>query len=293
MSPSGHPSAPGLVPDIAGALAWARAQIDPTDARVLLRAVLQCTAARLAAWPEQRLQLQDWVQFQALVGRRVAGEPVAYLTGTREFFGRDFVVSPAVLIPRPDTELVVEQVLAHCGGRRGLRVLDLGTGSGALAITLALELDAATVTAIDRSPAALQVARANALRLGADVSFVLSDWFAALAQQQFDLIVANPPYVAAADPHLEQGDVRFEPRTALASGPAGLDDLNAIIAAAPRHLASGGWLFVEHGYDQAAAVRMLLSEAGLLAAASWKDLAGIERVSGGCRPGSQPDPLPA
>lgn len=281
MSAFEHPPPSGLPPDIAGALAWARAQIDLMDARVLLRQVMQCSAARLAAWPEQRLQPAAWQAYQALVERRAAGEPVAYLTGMREFFGRDFVVTPAVLIPRPDTELVVERVLAHCSDRRGLRVLDMGTGSGALAITLALELEAAEVTAIDRSRAALQVATANAARLGAAVSFVVSDWFAGLAQRRFDLIVANPPYIAAADPHLEQGDVRFEPRTALASGPAGLDDLIGIVAAAPRHLDPGGWLFVEHGYDQAAAVRALLTDAGFAAIASWKDLAGIERVSGG------------
>ena len=267
--------------DIAGALAWARAQIDPMDARVLLRHVLQCPAARLVAWPEQRLEAADWAQFQALVARRVAGEPVAYLTGTREFFGREFLVTPAVLIPRPDTELLVELALAHLAGVRGARVLDLGTGSGALAVTLALEFDNADITAVDRSREALWVAMANAARLGASVSFVQSDWFGALEDEVFELIVANPPYVAAADPHLEQGDVRFEPRTALAAGPQGLDDLAEIVAAAPARLVAGGWLFLEHGYDQASAVRGLLTDAGFAAIASWKDIAAIERVSGG------------
>ncbi len=268
-------------PCIAEALAWARKCIDVMDARVLLRYVLCCPAAYLAAWPEKQLGEAAWADFRALVERRVAGEPVAYLTGEREFFGRDFMVTPAVLIPRPDTELLVELALAHCSGQRDLRVLDLGTGSGALAITLALEFGAADVVALDRSREALWVAMANATRLGASVSFVQSDWFTALGEERFHLIVANPPYIAAADPHLEAGDLRFEPRTALVAGPAGLDDLAEIVAQAPRHLEAEGWLFVEHGYDQAAAVRGLLADRGFGAIASWKDLAGIERVSGG------------
>lgn len=267
--------------DIAGALAWARAQIDQMDARVLLRHVLQCPAARLIAWPEQRLEAADWANYQQLVERRVAGEPVAYLTSSREFYGREFIVTPAVLIPRPETELLVELALAHSAGQRGLHVLDMGTGSGALAVTLALEMDAAEITALDRSREALWVAMANAAKLGASVSFVQSDWFSALGDEQFGLIVANPPYIAAADPHLEQGDVRFEPRGALAAGPQGLDDLAEIIAGAPARLVDGGWLFLEHGYDQAAAARGLLADAGFGSIASWKDLAGIERVSGG------------
>ena len=267
--------------DIAGALAWARGRIELMDARVLLRHVLQCPAARLVAWPEQRLAAEDWQAYRSLVERRVAGEPVAYLTGEREFFGREFMVTPAVLIPRPDTELLVELALAHFAGRKGVRVLDMGTGSGALAVSLALELDAPDVTALDRSREALWVAMANAARLGASVSFVQSDWFAALGDERFDLIVANPPYIAAADPHLEQGDVRFEPMGALAAGPSGLDDLQEIVGQAPAWLEVEGWLFLEHGYDQAAAVRGLLADAGFASIASWKDIAGIERVTGG------------
>ena len=217
----------------------------------------------------------------ALVERRAAGEPVAYLTGTREFYGREFLVTPAVLIPRPETELLVELALAHFPGWRGLRVLDLGTGSGALAVTLALELEVAELVALDRSREALWVAMANAAKLGASVSFVQSDWFGALGDEQFELIVSNPPYIAAGDPHLERGDVRFEPRAALAAGPQGLDDLAEIVAGAPARLVDGGWLFLEHGYDQAAAARSLLADAGFAAIASWADLAGIERVSGG------------
>lgn len=268
-------------PAIAGALAWARERIDQVDARVLLRHVLSCPASRLVAWPEQRLSDAEWGAFQGMVERRAIGEPVAYLVGEREFFGRTFAVTPSVLIPRPDTELLVELALAHFTGRRRVRVLDMGTGSGALAITLALELDGADVTALDRSREALWVAMANAARLGASVSFVQSDWFAAVGDERFQLIVANPPYIAAADPHLDEGDLRFEPRTALAAGPRGLDDLAEITARAPQHLEAEGWLFLEHGYDQALSVRGLLADAGFASIASWKDLAGIERVSGG------------
>lgn len=272
---------PESAPDIAAALAWARTRIAVVDARVLLRHVLQCSAARLVAYPETALGVQEWTAFRGLVDRREAGEPVAYLTGVREFYGRSFAVTPAVLIPRADTELLVELSLAHFGDRPRSRVLDLGTGSGALAVTLALELPDADVTAVDRSREALLVAMANAARLGASVSFVLGDWFLPLGGDRYQLIVANPPYVAAGDPHLEDGDVRFEPGTALVAGPQGLDDLAVIAAAAPRHLEAGGWLLMEHGYDQAAAVRGLLADAGFAGIASWKDLAGIERVSGG------------
>jgi len=267
--------------DISAALAWGRARVDPMEARLLLRHVLQCPLSRLVARPEQPLEAKAWADYRALIERREAGEPVAYLVGGREFYGREFMVSPSVLIPRPDTELLVELAIAHCGQGRRVKLLDLGTGSGALAITLALELDEAEVTAVDRSREALWVAMANAARLGASLSFVESDWFAALGEERFDIIVANPPYIAAGDPHLQQGDLRFEPRSALAAGPAGLDDLAAIVAAAPTRLEPGGWLFLEHGYDQAGAVRGLLTDAGFAGIASWKDLAGIERVSGG------------
>ncbi|NMG53048.1 peptide chain release factor N(5)-glutamine methyltransferase [Aromatoleum aromaticum] len=268
-------------PHIGGALNWARARIAVVDARILLRHVLQCSAARLAAYPEARLEAPEWAEFRSLVERREAGEPVAYLTGEREFFGHPFIVTPAVLIPRPDTELLVELALAHFGDKPHTRVLDLGTGSGALAISLALELPQADVVAVDRSREALWVAMANAARLRASISFVLGDWFSSLGDDHYQLIVANPPYIAAADPHLDEGDVRFEPSTALVAGPDGLDDLAAIAAQAPRHLEPGGWLFMEHGFDQAAAVRGLLTDGGFSSIASWKDLAGIERVSGG------------
>lgn len=268
-------------PDIAGALGWARTRIPVIDARVLLRHVLRCPAARLAAYPEALLDVAEWEQYRAMVGRREVGEPVAYLIGEREFYGYMLFVTPAVLIPRPESELLIELALAHFADKPRTRVLDLGTGSGALAVSLACELSEADVTAVDRSREALLVAMANAARHRASVSLVLSDWFSALPGDRFQLIVANPPYVACADPHLDEGDVRFEPQTALASGPEGLDDLAVIAADAPHYLEPGGWLFMEHGYNQASRVRGLLADAGFASIASHKDLGGIERVTGG------------
>ncbi len=269
------------VPAVGDALDWARKRIALSEARILLRHVLGCPAARLVAWPEAILAPPEWERFRWLVERREAGEPIAYLVGEREFYGRAFMVSPAVLIPRPETELLIELALARFGDRPQARVLDLGTGSGALAITLARELPGADVTAVDRSRDALLIAMSNAVRMKASVSFVQSDWFSALGGDRFQLIVANPPYVAAGDPHLEQGDVRFEPASALASGPEGLDDIAHIVAQSTQHLDPGGWLFIEHGYNQACRVRGLLTDAGFAAIGSYRDLAGIERATGG------------
>ena len=269
--------------DIAGALAWARGHIQPSDARLLLRHVCRASAAHLAAWPEEVLHVAQWRTFQQLVERRTAGEPIAYLTGEREFYGRPFLVNASVLIPRPETELLVELSIARFAAVPRPRVLDLGTGSGILAITLALELDRPEVTATDISRDALAVANTNALRLGAGITFLWSDWYTLLRRNdRFQLIVANPPYIVEDDPHLAQGDLRFEPLTALASGPDGLRALAAIIAGAGRHLEDGGWLFLEHGYNQADAVRDLLAEAGFSHIATWKDIADIDRVCAGC-----------
>ena len=268
-------------PDVASALKWAREHIDSVDARILMRRVLDCAATRLVSHPDLRLDAAEWEQFRHFVTRRASGEPVAYLVGEREFFGYSLMITPAVLIPRPETELLVELAVAHFAGRPNTRVLDLGTGSGALALALDDERQDAEVPPGDRAREALLVAMANAARLRVSVSFVVSDWFASLAGDRFQLIVANPPYVAATDPHLGEGDVRFEPQAALVSGPEGLDDLAEIVVRAPHHLDPGGWLFVEHGYDQARRVRALLADAGFTAIASWNDLAGIERVSGG------------
>lgn len=270
---------------VGAALAAARGRIPASEARLFLRAILGVTAARIAAYPEDALTPAQAERFADLLARRESGEPVAYLLGVREFYGRDFQVSPAVLIPRPETELIVDLVRERVPAGAALAILDLGTGSGALAVTLALELPSATVTAVDFSSAALGVARANAEALGARVRFVESDWFAALAVgERFEVIVSNPPYVADGDPHLADGDVRFEPASALASGPAGLDDIVRIVAAAPAFLTPGGWLLLEHGYDQAAAVRELLLAGGFAEVASARDLAGIERITLGRRP---------
>lgn len=273
------------LPDSLGAaLALARGRIPAAEARMLLGALTGASTAQIAAYPERGLAPELALRFVDMLVRREQGEPVAYLLGEREFYGRRFRVSPAVLIPRPETELIVDTVLARVPRDAAIRILDLGTGSGALAVSLALELPAAQVTAVDISPAALAVASANAQQLGACVRCLESDWFAALQGELFDLIVSNPPYVAAGDPHLDEGDVRFEPPGALASGPAGLDDLARIAAEAPAHLASGGHLLMEHGYDQGAAVRALLQAQGFVEVASARDLAGIERIGFGRRP---------
>ena len=228
-------------------------------------------------------------RFQALAERRRAGEPLAYLLGQQEFYGRPFAVSPAVLIPRADTETLVEtaleQLLLLRQQRRAvpLSLLELGTGSGIIAITLALEAPDTEVHAVERSPDALAVAQQNAKALRADnIHWHAGSWWQALAsRRRFDLIVSNPPYIAANDHHLQQGDLRFEPPQALAAGPDGLDDLRIIIGGAPTHLNPGGWLLLEHGYDQEAPVQALLRDAGFADVFTRRDLAGQPRVSGG------------
>jgi len=266
---------------------------------MLLQQVLGVSRAHLLAHPEQVLDETQATRYRALLQRRLAGEPLAYILGEREFFGLNFKVTPATLIPRADTELLVELALARIpppspgltatlsrererGWGRGFRVLDLGTGSGAIALSIAHARPDIEVTAVDASPEALDVARENARRLNLSNARLLhSDWFAALAGERFDLIVSNPPYIAENDAHLAQGDLRFEPRGALASGADGLDDIRHIVAGAKQHLVPGGWLLFEHGYDQAARVRELLLQWGYAGVFSARDLAGIERVSGG------------
>jgi release factor glutamine methyltransferase len=251
------------------------------EARVLAAFAWNVSPAWLIAHDTDPLRDAQATLFETLLASRLTGVPVAYLTGTREFYGRRFQVSPAVLIPRPDTELLVELALARIPPDQARDVLDLGTGSGCIAITLALDRPLARVTAVDRSPAALAIARRNAESLDARVEFLTSDWFAALAGRRFDLIVSNPPYIAAADPHLRRGDVRFEPLTALAAGQDGLDDLRQLTAAACAHLKPGGSVLLEHGYDQADAVQALMRINGIESAQSWSDLSGTLRVSGG------------
>ncbi|MGB4766471.1 MAG: peptide chain release factor N(5)-glutamine methyltransferase [Rugosibacter sp.] len=276
---------------LAAVITTAREKLPTPEARLLLGHVLQKPLAWLLAHDDEVLDEAGLSAFKALVTRRAAGEPVAYLLGYREFFGREFLTTPATLIPRPETELLVERVIEKVDLKVGdgetaikhksRRILDLGTGTGCIAITLALECPDASVFAIDAHEATLNVAQANAQRLDADVRFLHSDWFAAVGGEKFDLIVGNPPYIAAEDAHLLQGDLRFEPPAALASGADGLDAIRHIIATAPAYLNSAGELWLEHGYDQAEAVRELLDSAGFLHIEQHCDLAGIVRVSGG------------
>lgn len=292
---------------VAAALAAARAKLPASEARLLLGQVMRQAPAWLITHDDELLDEDALLAFAALVARRAGGEPVAYLLGYREFFGRRFAVSPAVLIPRPETELLVELALARVGagalcvpgsplarreaesrdcrdrGQLTPSILDLGTGSGCIAITLALELPLSRVTAVDTSGAALQVAADNARSLGAALRLVQGDWYSALGDERFDLIVSNPPYIAAGDSHLASGDLRHEPRQALASGADGLDALRIIVAGASRHLTPGGSLMLEHGHDQGDAARRLLADAGYAGITSHQDLAGIPRVLVGIR----------
>jgi release factor glutamine methyltransferase len=254
------------------------------DARLLVRHALGVGGTWLIAHGRDDVDAVKLAAIEALVARRAAGEPVAYILGEREFYGRSFKLTPDTLIPRPETEHLVEAALARLPADRSVKVLDIGTGSGCIAITLKLERPAWQVTAVDISAAALNVARSNAEQLGADMRFVESDLFSGLGPGHFDLIVSNPPYVAAGDVHLARGDVRFEPRSALASGPVGLDAIQVIVKLAPTHMEAGGWLLLEHGWDQGEAVARLLAEAGFTDTFLERDLAGQARVSGGRLP---------
>lgn len=247
------------------------------EARLLLAAATGFSEASVLAHPERELPAAAAARFREYASRRARGEPIAYILGTKEFYGLPLAVSPAVLIPRPETELLVELALA----RKPASALDLGTGSGAIALALKRHRPAARVVAVERSAAALAVAQRNALRLGLEVEFRHGLWFAPVAGERFDLVVSNPPYVAVGDPHLSQGDLRFEPASALTAGPEGLDALRVIAREAPSHLNPGGWLLLEHGPGQDEAVRQMLRAAGLEDIATWPDLAGIARVSGG------------
>ncbi len=262
------------------ALTVARGKIDRLDARLLLEYATGCTHTDLLARPETPVIAPAWAQYLAWVERRAAGEPLAYLVGEAEFRGRVFQVSPDVLIPRPETEVLIELALARMQGLERPRIVDLGTGSGIVAISLALECPQAEVLAVDLSPAALAVARTNAGRLGARVDFRAGSWFAPLAGERFDLIVSNPPYVAAGDPHLALNGLPFEPQMALTDGADGLACIRAIVADAASCLKPAGHLLFEHGYDQGEASRNLLTAAGFQAAFTHPDLAGIDRVSG-------------
>jgi len=263
------------------ALLVARGRIDSVDAKVLLREASGCSAAALIGFPERELSPEAAMKYADWLARRETGEPVAHLVGSREFYGRTFRVTPDTLIPRPETELLVELSVERLKGTSKPAALDLGTGTGAIAISLALECQYAHVTAIDASHAALLVAQENARSLDAKVRFLRGSWFGPLGSERFDVIASNPPYIAANDVHLGQGDVRFEPLSALVAGSDGLDDIRHIISAAPAHLKAGAWLLLEHGYDQAERIRALFAASGFAGIQSWQDLAGVERVSGG------------
>ena len=251
------------------------------EAQILLGHALGASRAWLAAHANEAADVSAAADFRDLVRRRRAGEPVAYLVGKREFYGLDFRVTPDVMIPRADTETLIDTALEKLTQPARQDVLDLGTGSGCVAISIAHERSGARVRAVDISPAALNVARDNAVAIGVDVEFLEGSWFEPLAGCRFDLIVSNPPYVAAADLHLRQGDLRFEPATALASGKDGLTAIRIIVAGAPAHLRAGGWLLFEHGYDQAGVCRDLLDNAGFGEVFSRADIAGLPRVTGG------------
>ena len=274
----------------AEALTWARTALAATsetarlDAEVLLVQVLGWSRARLLAHPGASLDPASARRFEALVERRRGGEPIAYLTGRREFWSLDFIVTPDTLIPRPETEHLVEAVLGVVSPGDTATIADIGTGTGAVALALGHERPGAFVIGSDRTQAAVAVARANAARLGiGNVSFIVADACAALAPAHWSVIVSNPPYVAENDPHLTTGDVRFEPPEALVSGPRGLTMLETLARQGPARLARGGWLVLEHGRDQGSAVRALLSGAGLGAIETARDLAGNERVTLGRR----------
>jgi release factor glutamine methyltransferase len=251
--------------------------IDPREARLLLAAATGFSEASVLAFSERELPLEIEKSFFDMVTRRAAGEPVAYILGRKEFYGLDLAVNPAVLIPRPETELLVDLALQ----RDFSSAVDLGTGCGAVALTLKKFRPRARVVAVEASAAALAVAKRNAAKHSLEIEFRHGRWLEPLGAERFDLIVSNPPYVALNDPHLAA--LRFEPASALISGPDGLDAIREIARGAGAHLAPGGWLLLEHGMGQDRAVRELLSAAGLEGVASWPDLAGIPRVSGGTR----------
>jgi release factor glutamine methyltransferase len=274
------------------------------ESRILLSHALGWRRTELITRGDEQLGQEQVERYRALEARRSAGEPIAQIVGVREFYGLEFEVTPHVLIPRPETELIVETALAGMERLANPRVLDLGTGSGAIAVAIAVTRPDAHVWALDRSSEALEVAARNTARLvnanrpGAALTLLQSDWYAALDPAlSFDVIVSNPPYIAGTDPHLTTGDLRFEPRGALSDEADGLSAIRAIVDGASAFAAPGGELWIEHGYDQAAAVRALLAAKGFADVRSLADLAGIERVTGGVAPAgngctaSRPDPV--
>ncbi len=257
--------------------------VDRLDAHLLLGHVLARSRTWLLAHDTDLLDAEAQARYLALLARRAEGEPAAYLLGDKEFFGLNLRVTPDTLIPRPDTETLVHWALEHLPADQPRRVLDLGTGSGAIALALAHERPQADVTAVDASAGALQVALDNAAALGLRLRGRLGSWFAPVAGERFELIVSNPPYIAEGDPHMAA--LRFEPESALTAGPDGLDDLRQIVAQAPDHLPPGGWLLLEHGYDQAEAVQTLMRQRGFVEVSTRFDLGQQARCTGARWPG--------
>jgi release factor glutamine methyltransferase len=256
--------------------------LPPLETRILLSHALNLSRVQLITQHKRVLSDDEANRVDTLLARRISGEPVAYITGEREFYGLPFRVSPAVLIPRPETELLVELAIERLP--QGGKVLDMGTGSGAIAIAIAHARPDALITALDISEAALAIAEENAARHSVSVGFLQGNWYDALQSRQFELIVSNPPYIIDQDPHLFEGDLRFEPTDALTDHADGLSAMRIIVGGAGTYLLPGGWVLLEHGYDQASDVRALLNAHGFEAVQSWKDLAGIERASGGKLP---------
>jgi|TARA_B110000483_G_scaffold120384_1_gene145334 release factor glutamine methyltransferase len=252
------------------------------DTEILLCHCLGKSRAWLYTWPEKGVARDCARDFEKLLAQRREGVPVAYLTGEREFWSLQLAVSDATLIPRPETETLVSWAL-ELALPNAASVLDLGTGSGAIALALASERPHWHVTALDVSEEALQVARGNAVRTRlTSVHFVQSDWYQAVTGQRFNALLANPPYIDGDDPHLALGDVRFEPRSALVSSDSGLEDLGRLVTGAPDQLLDGGWLLLEHGFEQANAVRVMLHDAGFSQVSTRRDMSGQQRITGGC-----------
>lgn len=273
-------------PTLRALLAWAQAQsVTRLEAEVLLAHALGWSRTRLHTWPDNTADRDVCERYRASIRRRANGEPIAYITGTREFWSLELSVSPATLIPRPETELLVELALARTPNHAAWEIADLGTGSGAIALVLASERPQCRITATDHSGAALKLAAANAQRHRIEnIRFCQGDWWQPLAGSHFHIVVSNPPYIAEDDPHLVQGDLPHEPRSALASGADGLDAIRAITDRVTEHLKPHGWILLEHGYTQGAEVRHLLQQAGLSDVQTHRDLAGQERISVGRAP---------